>query len=92
MQLRMHDAEHVCFAAIEHSIAAVRIAVERGLLLPPLNNPVCRDWKPFFGKELPARELATLQHTPVYQDLSAQFYQLLEGRVEETVRDAISRE
>lgn len=51
-----------------------------------------RHWRPFFGPMLPPRPLATVQTPPSYSELSDRFYEELEGRVEENVRDALQSE
>ncbi|KAG2451720.1 hypothetical protein HYH02_003500 [Chlamydomonas schloesseri] len=50
-----------------------------------------RDWAPFFGAQLPPREIATIQTTPLYEELEKQFYEELEGRVEKKVEEALSQ-
>eukprot|EP00775_Hariotina_reticulata_P004277 gene4277-4531_t len=46
-------------------------------------------WRPFFGPVLSHREMASIQPPPVYTDLAPHFYEELEARVEEAVRDAL---
>jgi len=48
-------------------------------------------WRPLFGPALPPRHLASVQRAPLYEELEPLFYQELEARVEEAVRDALYR-
>ncbi|GAX76484.1 hypothetical protein CEUSTIGMA_g3929.t1 [Chlamydomonas eustigma] len=48
-------------------------------------------FEPFFGRYLPQRELATLQVSPAYEELSDQFYEELGRQAEESARDAIQK-
>ncbi|GFR45894.1 hypothetical protein Agub_g7350 [Astrephomene gubernaculifera] len=49
-----------------------------------------RDWAPFFGAALSPREIASVQTTPLYEELDARFYEELEARVEKRVEEALS--
>eukprot|EP00803_Ostreobium_quekettii_P007255 evm.model.scf_2352.1 EVM.evm.TU.scf_2352.1 scf_2352:18035-21805(-) len=46
-------------------------------------------WRPFFGAHFPHRHLATLQGPPLYEELNEIFYEELEARVEDTIRDTL---
>lgn len=48
-------------------------------------------WRPFFGPLLAPRAVMTVQAPPAYFELPPRFYEELEGRVEEAVRDVIYR-
>ncbi|KAK9808578.1 hypothetical protein WJX72_000007 [[Myrmecia] bisecta] len=48
-------------------------------------------WRPFFSPAFPPRELGTLQTLIKYEELDDQFYEDLEAKVEDTVREAISK-
>ncbi|GIL90780.1 hypothetical protein Vretifemale_18510, partial [Volvox reticuliferus] len=50
-----------------------------------------KDWDPFFGAALPPREIASLQTTPLYEELDGRFYEELESRVEKRVEEALSK-
>uniref|UniRef100_A0A7S3R2T6 C2 domain-containing protein n=1 Tax=Dunaliella tertiolecta TaxID=3047 RepID=A0A7S3R2T6_DUNTE len=54
-------------------------------LLSPLH------WRPFFGTQLPPRELGTVQTTPIYEEREDLLYEQMETRVEEIVRDSLTR-
>ncbi|GLC45379.1 hypothetical protein PLESTM_001726300, partial [Pleodorina starrii] len=55
------------------------------------NLGAAKDWQPFFGSALPPREIASLQTTPLYEELDRRFYEELEGRVEKRVEEALSK-
>ncbi|KAF5837475.1 hypothetical protein DUNSADRAFT_4277 [Dunaliella salina] len=48
-------------------------------------------WRPFFGTQLPPRELGTVQTAPIYEEREGQLYEQMEARVEEIVRDSLTR-
>ncbi|EFJ49224.1 hypothetical protein VOLCADRAFT_90164 [Volvox carteri f. nagariensis] len=55
------------------------------------NLGAAKDWHPFFGVALPSREIASLQTTPLYEELDSRFYEELESRVEKRVEEALSK-
>ncbi|GLI71606.1 hypothetical protein VaNZ11_016870 [Volvox africanus] len=55
------------------------------------NLGAVKDWHPFFGVALPPREIASLQTTPLYEELDSRFYEELESRVEKRVEEALSK-
>ncbi|KAG2484062.1 hypothetical protein HYH03_017082 [Edaphochlamys debaryana] len=55
------------------------------------NLEAAKEWQPFFGAQLPPREIASIQTTPLYEELDTRFYEELEGRVEKRVEESLSQ-
>ncbi|KAJ9514810.1 hypothetical protein QJQ45_028482, partial [Haematococcus lacustris] len=50
-----------------------------------------RMFTPFFGPRIPPRVMGTIQNVPAYGELPDRFYEQLEARVEEAVRDCLQK-